>query len=266
MEPSLPRLMDRGIHVSRIRRAGGGTGGKSPGLPTPRNEKCPIYSEKNPQIEFLLRMGFWKNAWHTKRGHLFKFYCIFIDKGKGPVSEKIPKFPRKAFLPYIWPWTASRRKRRGNFGHVSPYSGNFYFKITDTVFIQNWYIPVGNQPTSISWTVRRASPSFSSSAERSRTDSSTCGGENTKKPTTLSLVKKNVLKISSFHVPAVQVWRRRLTWDPLPPRGRGGAPWTSAPCRGDPCRVRRRRIFFKKKPDLDSLEQYQQACSVNAKK
>ncbi len=58
MEPSLPRLMDRGIHVSRIRRAGGGTGGKSPGLPTPRNEKCPIYSEKNPQIEFLLRMGF----------------------------------------------------------------------------------------------------------------------------------------------------------------------------------------------------------------
>ncbi len=36
-----------------------------------------------------------------KGGIFFKFYCIFIDKGKGPVSEKRPNSPRKAFLPYL---------------------------------------------------------------------------------------------------------------------------------------------------------------------
>ncbi len=191
MEPSLPRLMDRGIHVSRITRAGVETRGKSPGLPTPRNEKCPIYNEKNPQIEFLLRMGIWKNAWNKKGGFFSSSTAFLLTKEKAPCLKKCQILRERHFS-----LISDRGQPVAGKGVetlvTSPHTAETSISRSQTVFIQNWYIPVGNQPTSISWTVRRASPSFSSSAERSRTDSSTCGEKTPHFPLYFFLVKKQV--------------------------------------------------------------------------
>ena len=60
------------------------------GFPTPRNEKMSIFSEKMPQMGFLLHRDFWKNAGYTNMRHFFMFFCIFINKEKCPVVKKMP--------------------------------------------------------------------------------------------------------------------------------------------------------------------------------
>ncbi len=58
-------------------------------------KNAPSSVKKMPQMGFLLHKDFWKNARYKKIWHLFVLYCIFINKGKCPMVEKMLFFSEK---------------------------------------------------------------------------------------------------------------------------------------------------------------------------
>ncbi len=195
VEPSLPRLMDRGIHVSRIRRAGGRPGKSR--VANPSERKMPHLQWKKSPIWVFTTYGLLKKCLTHKKGASFSSSAAFLlTKEKAPCLKKLQILRERHFS-----LTSDRGQPVPGKGVetlvMSPHTAETSILRSQTVFIQNWYIPVGNQPTSISWTVRRASPSFSSSAERSRTDSSTCGEKTPHFPLYFFLVKNKFSRTCS---------------------------------------------------------------------
>ncbi len=56
-------------------------------------KKCPIFSEKMPQMGFFLKRTS-ENMPNTQKRGIFMLYCIFINEGKCPMAKKVP-FLRK---------------------------------------------------------------------------------------------------------------------------------------------------------------------------
>ncbi len=69
--------------------------GNRPGLPSPRNEKMPNLWWRNAPNGDYTTKGHLKRCPMHKKGHFLKFYCIFINKGKCPMSQKMPIFLKK---------------------------------------------------------------------------------------------------------------------------------------------------------------------------
>ena len=228
------------------KEGGGETGGKSPGLPTPRNEKCPMYSEKKIPNWVFTTYGLLKKCLTHKKGASFQVLLHFYWQRKRPRVWKKCQILRERHFSLI----SDRGQPVAGKGVetlvMSPHTAETSILRSQTVFIQNWYIPVGNQPTSISWTVRRASPSFSSSAERSRTDSSTCGEKTPHFPLYFFLVKN---KFSRTCSPGVEKAADLGSSSAAGPR------WSTLDIRslqGRPLSSSQETHFFLKKNYLDS--------------
>ncbi len=82
-------------------KEGGGETGEVQGCQPLGTKNAPSTVKKIPNLSFYYVWASEKMPDTQKGGIFFKFCCIFIDKGKGPVSEKIANSPRKAFLPYV---------------------------------------------------------------------------------------------------------------------------------------------------------------------